>query len=359
MSWPAHWLALLLFVLQAATAMAAGQVPPAQLPAETRTWAMGFSFMPPRPSVADVIKGIELWSRRAEIAAIHEELPWKDLLSGMPAEKILDRDKVELVKYLRAKGLKLYFVADLNDGLSRGEDAPQLRTLGRSISEPEVQQAYRRYVLAVAEKLQPDYLCLAAETNLVRQMSARLYAAEVQAANAAARDLRKAGSNATLMTSVQVETAWGVLGEKSAFTGIDRDIEDFPFSQMMGLSSYPYLSFASPADIPEEYFSRLLRGRKMPAMIVEGGWTSISLGRIRSSPQMQARYVERLGQLADSIHARGVVQLMFSDLDLKRFPQPQPAILPLFAHIGLVDADFAPKPALAAWDALHARPLRP
>jgi hypothetical protein len=51
-------------------------------------------------------------------------------------------------------------MADLTDGLSRGEEAPQLRALGRSLSEPAVQQVYRDYVAAVVRKLQPDYLGL-------------------------------------------------------------------------------------------------------------------------------------------------------------------------------------------------------
>ena len=39
------------------------------------------------------------------------------------------------------------------------------------------------------------------------------------------------------------------------------------------------------------------------------------------------------------------------------FPKPWPDILPLFTSIGLVDADFKPKPALAVWDRLHVRKL--
>ena len=48
---------------------------------------------------------------------------------------------------------------------------------------------------------------------------------------------------------------------------------------------------------------------------------------------------------------------MFADLDLASLPAPVPANLPLFAELGLTDKTFAPKPALAAWDALFARRL--
>lgn len=328
-------------------------------PAPTRTWSMGFSPLPPRPDVAILLQGIDLWSMRSEIAAIHEQLPWTDLLSGMSADAILDRDKTQLIAILRGKGLKLYFMEDLTDGLSRGEEAPELRALGRSITEPAVQQVYRDYALAVERKYHPEYLGLAAETNLIRAAApAPLYAAVVQAANAAAADLRAAGRTAAIMISVQVETAWGGF-TGGGFAGVDQDFTDFPFTEVLGLSSYPYFVYPTPEDIPSNYYTRVVSGRTLPVMVVEGGWTSASVGSIVSSPDIQARYITRHALLLDSVRAVAVIQLQYADLDLSTFPQPQPANLPLFADIGLTDSDFNAKPALAAWDALHARRLVP
>jgi hypothetical protein len=329
-------------------------------PPPTRTWQLGFTAIPPRPTTPAVLQGIDLWSQRAEIAAIHEELPWKDLLAGVTPDFILDRDKVQLVDYMRAKGLKLYFMADLTDGLAREKEAPQLVALGRSLTEPAVQQACRDYLLAVDRKLHPEFIGLAAETNLIRAAApATVYAAVVQTANDAAADLRAAGSAATLLYSVQVDTAWGKLGGNSIYVGVERDFQDFPFAQMLGLSSYPYFAFAQPEDIPADYYSRLLNGRALPVMVVEGGWTSAAAGSIQSSPELQARYITRHAQLLDVVGARGLIQLLFADIDLASFPQPYPPNLPLFINIGLTDSDFKAKPALAAWDVLHARRLTP
>jgi hypothetical protein len=124
---------------------------------------------------------------------------------------------------------------------------------------------------------------------------------------------------------------------------------------MLGLSSYPYFVFGQPEDMPNDYYSRLLVGRTLPAMVVEGGWTSAAAGTIASTPEKQARYITRHAQLLDSVSARGLVQLVYADLDLATFPPPIPPNLPLFVNIGLTDSNFADKPALPAWDALHAR----
>jgi hypothetical protein len=332
--------------------------PPPAPPPPTRAWRLGFSYNPARPTAASVLQGIDRWSLRAEVAVVHEEMPWEKLLGGMTPDAILDADKVNLVNYMRAKGLQLLYMGDLTDGLSRTEEAPQLRKLGRSIAEPAVQLLYRNYMVAVVRKLNPQFVGLAAETNLIRAAApATLYAAVVKTANDAANDIRNAGGMMPLMISVQVETAWGRLGGTGPYAGIERDHMDFPFVQIMGLSSYPYLGYSQPEDIPSDYYSRLLPNRAMPGMVTEGGWISGSVGTLVSSPEKQARYVNRHAQLLDSIDARALIQLNFADPDLSTFPLPLPPNLPLFATIGLTDSDFNPKPALAAWDELHRRVL--
>ncbi len=355
-----RWLATALAGVAAPLAgCGADGAPPAPAPAppagSTRSWVMGFSPNPPRLSTAAVLQGIDLWSQRAEFAIIHEELPWTDLLAGQAPDAILDRDKVALVQYLRGKGLKLVFMGDLNDGLARELDAPQLRAAGRSITEPAVQQLYRSYLLAVDRKLAPDVLGLVAESNLIRAAAPGLYPAVKKAANDTAADLRAAGSATVLLASVQVEVAWGRLGGNNLYTGVEADFSDFPFMQRLGLSSYPYFGWPEPEDLPLDYYRRLLAGRSLPVMVVEGGWASAGAGGIVSSRERQARYVVRHADLLDAVAARAWLQLQFADIDIASLPPPVPVNLPLFASIGLADSSFAPKPALAAWDTLFAR----
>lgn len=317
---------------------------------------MGFSPFPPRFTVAAVIQGIDTWSRRADIAIIHEELPWTDLLAGMTPEAILDRDKVDLVRYIRSKGVqRLVFMGDLNDGLAREREAPQLIAARRSITEPAVQRLYRDYMLAVDRKLAPEVIGLVAESNLIRLAAPALYPSIRQTANDTAAALRSAGSRALLMASVQVEVAWGRLVGSGPYVGAEADFADFPFMQMLGLSSYPYFGWSAPEDLPIEYYTRLRAGRTIPVMVVEGGWASASAGSFVSSPALQARYIARHAALLDAVGARGWMQLNFTDIDLAALTPPLPANLPLFASLGLADSNFAAKPALAGWDALFSR----
>jgi hypothetical protein len=67
---------------------------------------------------------------------------------------------------------------------------------------------------------------------------------------------------------------------------------------------------------------------------------------------MQARYIRRQMQLAGSAKLIGVFQITFTDLDVSTFNLPPGSILPLFAQLGLVDANYRAKPALAVWDSV-------
>jgi hypothetical protein len=323
-------------------------------PAATRTYRMGFSGIPPRADIAVAIAAIDMWSQRAD-AAIHSyELPWDSLLAGVPPETLIVREQFALTQYYRLKGHEIWLYLDPANGLNRAGESDKLVAAGRSITEPEIQQMFRRYAVVADSILAPDHMGLALETNLIRGISPpTLYAAIRQVANDAAADVRARDADVRLSVSVQVDYAWGRFG--GPYQGIDTDLADFPFVQELGLSSYPYLAgFSHPDSIPLDYYSRLLAGRSLPAMVTEGGWTSASLDTlVISSPALQQRYIERQLQLLDQVRAIAVFQLTFTDLDPSIFPPN--SILPLFAHCGLVDVNLAAKPALSAWDAGFAR----
>jgi hypothetical protein len=322
---------------------------------------MGFSVVPPKPDIKVAVQSLEIWTRHADAAIMHMDVPWALVLAGTSPEDALRKDGIDLARYYRSKKLRLVVTIDVTNGLGRETESPALVAAKRSITEPAVQRLYRNFVHAVAETLRPDYLGLAAETNMIRALAPRpVYNAVVKMANDAAADIRRSrpASVLPLYASVQVETAWGKL-PRGSFVGVDQDLRDFPFMNVLALSSYPYLGgFADPDQIPLDYYTRVRGTRSLPVMVVEGGWPSASVrGMFSSSPEMQARYIARQLELLDGAKAIAVFQLSFTDIDLESFPKPVPAILPLFATLGLVDVGFRPKPALATWDRIFARRL--
>lgn len=324
-------------------------------PLGARTYLMGFSAIPPRPDPNVVFQNLEMWSLRADAAILHIPVPYTELLAGVSAVTLINRDNRELVNYHRGKGQTVVITLDLTDGLDRAAEAPQLVQLGRSLTEPAVQSVVRQYAVAISRELAPTWLGLAAETNLIRAAApAALYTAVRQTANAAAADIRAQSATAQLFISVQVEVAWGWASPGSGYVGVRQDIQDFPFISVLGLSSYPYFVYPDPDNVPLEYYSRIGDDTGLPLIVVEGGWTSQTVGTIPSSADKQRRYVVRHARILDQAAALLVVQLTFADFDVSSFPPPVPANLGPFVYLGLVDANLAPKAALTAWDSLFA-----
>lgn len=325
-----------------------------------RSYVMGFSAIPPTNDESLLLATLALATQHSDAGLIQLSIPWTVLLDGTSAAAEVRAVRLPLVQYYRGKGCKIVVALDVTDGLNRGAEAPELVALERSITEPAVQQLYREYVSAVDSILHPEYLSLAAETNLIRLAAAGpVYSAVVTMVNAAAEEQLALSTTSKLMVSVQVETAWGRLQGDDIYQGIAQDRIDFPFLDALGLSSYPYLGgFATPEEIPDDYYTRLTLDAPLPVVVLEGGWPSVSVG-VASSRALQADYIHRHAELLDQANAAGLFQITFTDLDLSTFPPPIDVNLAPFAHLGLVDSALGPKPALASWDSVYDRPYRP
>jgi hypothetical protein len=137
------------------------------------------------------------------------------------------------------------------------------------------------------------------------------------------------------------------------------DFADFPFVQVLGLSSYPYFAWAEPESLPGNYYSRLVEGHSTPVAVTEGGWTSESFSTVVGTPDKQRRYIVKQSQLLDAARANAVFQLVFTDIEVVPLGSTLGQGIAPFSRTGVVDTLLAPKPALSAWDDVRNRPLVP
>jgi hypothetical protein len=314
---------------------------------------MGFSAIPPRNDFAVLFQALEMWRTRSDAAILHVDPPWDTLLAGYPADSAVIKLHKGLVDYYKGSGRTVVVMIDATNGLDRASENPVLVAKGRSLTEPAVQQIYRAFAVAMDAILKPDYLGLVAETNLIRAAApAPLYAAVKQVANDAAADVRAVDPIVKLYVSVVEVGDAPAAARPTAWPPMSPT-----FRSCRAWDSYPFLAGRpeSPA-APLDHYARLPQGTALKPMVVEGGWTSASVGGVVSSPLKQQRWIARQFQLLDQAQALFLFQLTFTDLDLAANPPPPGSILPLFASLGLVDVNLAPKPALANWDAAFARP---
>lgn len=318
-----------------------------------RSYKLGFANVPPTDELALAVRSLQLWAVRADAAIIHSEPPWTAILAGESMTSILARDWDGVVQFWRAKGMDVVIVVDPSNGIERQSDSDNLRKAGRSMTDPAIQALYRQWVRAMVTRYHPAGIGLVAETNLIRDAAPpALYSAIVGAANAAAADVRTIDATIPRFITVQVEHAWGRLAGTNRYAGVEQDFRDFPFTEWLGFSSYPYLGgFTEPSQVPDDWYTRPLGGRAIPTLVTEGGWSSANTAAVQSSPERQARWIHRQGELAARLKPRYLFQLMFTDLSPRVFGN-EPRLLP-FLRLGVVDTALVPKPALAAWDSLY------
>lgn len=333
----------------------------------TRSFAMGWGFTPPVPSVEAVIDIIPRIATVSEYTIIQREVPWGRLTAGASIEQVLDEDWDGLVDFLRGNGLKLVILIDPLDGLDRTREGDEARESGVSLRDATARATHEAFVVEVARRYQPEYLGLASEINtLAAHGDGQLYAILKDMINGLLPGIRAVSPGSKLFVSHQVDDAWGLSGRPSSVADQFKLVHDFPGTDVVGLSSYPVFFWDRPEDIPTGYYERYVTESGKPVVQVEGGWSSertqwMAATR-EASEAAQARYFQRLWQLLEEVDAELLVLLTYADLDLAR---PEWALsednrtgLLNFARMGIVDTGLTPKPSFALWDSMFKRPIR-
>ncbi len=225
--------------------------------------------------------------------------------------------------------------------LTPGERAVYWQTIGDD---------FRRTALAIAAAYQPRYLALGIECNrwfavdeaafgefvtVYRDTYDAIKAAhpEVLVGNGFQLDYMRGGGALTGMVN---DPHWQVL---DMFAGkID----------FIGISAYPWLDFADPAEIPDDYFTEISGHLAAPIIISETGWPSEGPFVMESSQEAQVRYLQRMLEVTEGVDLRGFIYGLPFDADLTEVFGT-----PVFNYLGLAENDGTPKLLWQEWQALR------
>ena len=208
---------------------------------------------------------------------------------------------------------------------------------------------FDRYVAAArgfAERHQPPFLGLGVEIDTQWRTHPDEFDRFVELFAAVADAVHTASPETLVFTTFQLERFSGMQG--GIFGGSNDPgqaewelIDRFPDADIIGFTTYPGLVFASPDDIPEDYYRRLggLTGGR-PIAFTEMGWQAGgSFGPYSGTPESQDRFVERFGELTEGVD---VAFFVWSFLFDQAVPAP-------FDTMGLIAADGTPRPAWERW----------
>lgn len=323
----------------------------------------GFFPSPPKATIVSVIGHFKDLGKYGDFVLFQHNIPWEDFVDSAEGQSQSRTDIANQETLARQNGLDSIYVVDALNGLNRREFSRLPEDWEASFANPKVRAAFTNYTLWVVRNFHPRYLGLASEINTYLDAYpddaanfVSLYHEVYALVKAEAPD-----------TQVFVTFQWDDLnnmwpqpeeGNRQKFDVNWEQVDAFePNLDIWVISSYPYFVFPSGADIPADYYSRLLARTDKLVAVAEGGWASRGVGEIRATPEDQVAY---LNAIHDQIGSRLAfwVYLVLNDFDMKSYAQfngnqnvsdTDLNTLSMFSSLGLREMDGTPKPALEVW----------
>jgi hypothetical protein len=362
------WMAVVLVL--AASGLACGQATPllpTQIPGsqsfDTGHTAYGFFPSPPKATTESVLQHMRDLGKHADFILLQPNIPWAAMLDGDEKEVQAQTDIRNQVTLAAQNGLGVVFVVDPLNGLNRREFMGLPRGWGADFGNPDVRTAFTRFALWIAREFHPRYLGLASEINTYLDAHPEDSAAYLSLYRQAYAEIKRESPETQVFVTFQWEDLNNLFpGDAEGRTPYDvnwDELEAFePDLDLWVISSYPFVAFQSGAEIPDDYYTPLLRRTDKPLAVGEGGYTSRPMGPFPGTPSDQVLYLDAIqGQIGNRLAFW--TYLLLNDFDPKAYaeamrragrPESDINTLGLFEAVGLREADGTPKPALAVWD---------
>lgn len=349
----------------------------------TRTFFMGFSYgLPPSPDTRHSDIRLKALKGFADASIEHYPAPWDcllkagirdlDQLAAFCATTFWVRPPIaQIVGKLREEGITVNFVTlDPIHPADRASQADELIESGGSLANSYERTLFAKYAKAVHKFVNPEYLGLAAEVNLIQKFNPRLYGWVSATTRVALAELAPTGQKTYV--SLAAATAWNNQKNPAGFNAAQTAaICDDLFGAArvytptaVGLASYPQVSgMVMAIEVPRDFWAKVVSGNRCngkKVIITELGWSS---GYNLSSDLMEATHIRDLEALAGFVNAASAPVIMMGWLNGADMHPVMPLIQEwdgLFRYLGILDYTFQPKAnSIRAWSTLFGKKRSP
>lgn len=277
--------------------------------------------------------------------AISFHVPWRESGSGaIPA--------TARAAMLAAQEHGFYPVIGI--GWTDGSGAPDLVSasdpLNNSWSNLETRALFRTMVEQFARQYRPPALFLGNETNVYfLSHSATEWANWMSQLAACYAAVKRVSPETLVYSTFQYERLKG-LGAHSGWADPPQlqlldELVPGVHVDAVGLTSYPYLEYDAPADIPADYYDEVAARWDGPVLFSEIGWLAAPSGPYPGGEAQQEEFIAVFFDRAKALPLGHAAWLFLHDWDGQ-------AAVPAFAGIGLRDNSGAViRPADSAWRA--------
>jgi len=329
--------------------------------------AYGFFPSPPEVSLDSVFQLFKDMHQHGDFVLIQQSTAWEDFVNGTDSESQTRTDLINQVKLASQNDLETIFVIDALNGLNRRDFIGLPAGWDASFSNPNVRTAYLNYALWVVRNFHPRYLGLASEINTYMDAHPDDAPNFISLYNEIYALVKAEAPQTQIFVTFQWDDLNNMFpqpeeGNRQKFDTNWEQVEAFePNLDIWAISTYPYFVFNNGTQIAADYYTPLLARTDKPVAIAESGFSSQAVGFAQGSPEDQVAY---LNTVHNQLGSRLVfwVNLLLTDFNLDSYSEymlkngqstDDVSSLGNFAHVGLLNFDRSPKPALEAWDEMR------
>lgn len=346
---------------------------------ETRAFALGFTPFPYEISFDAVLYTYETLAQNADLISHHFDngVPWVEALAGDGYSQHVRDDWNLRLSQTRPDDLVLVAVTPIRfdrSGLASycgdGDDMPLPPPWDSySFDHPDVVEAFYNYSEDIIAYFDPDFFNMGIEVNLLMKIAPTQWDAYLTLHREVYARLKEAHPNLPVFVSVTgIDLLPGYTDADA--TAQARALADIlPYTDLLGLSMYPYMTRYMTNEIPQDMFDRLAALTNLPLAITETGYPAQSFGinaengiqlEFDSTPEKQAAYIDLMLNEAQEHHMRFVINFVLRDYDaLWQQLGGREDLTIAWRDTGLIAEDSIERPALAIWREWLARDYAP
>lgn len=338
----------------------------------SRPFYMGFTSVPYQDTPDNVNDTFSRINQNADIITHQfvDGIPWEEAFNNtaLPADLQSDINNKAAQSTTEKTVVSLDIINPERTGMigmysSDGVMPSQAPWSTRDFTSPEVVTAYVNYAVQLIDQLDADYLVFGEEANLLLLNEPDQYSDFTVFAQQTYNQLKALRPDVELMISIALRSPDSI----DTATVIGRISELIPFTDIVGLSVYPYRFYthtglSDPANLPADWLSHMrVIAQGKPLAVTQTAWIGETLNleseanfTVTGTAEFQDAYLDRLFQDANAFDFTFITWYAIVDTDRlisDAFPETSNAISPdLFRRdTGLSDQDLTARSALSTW----------
>lgn len=334
-------------------------------PPRSRPFYLGFTRWPSDLTPEGYTTSVDFAHRHGDIVSVMfiGGIPWPEALE----EKPFSKDVRNNLSYQPPKGKKLFLsIAPLDKDRKNlapywGEkdNLPLPKPWsGYALNSPQVKKAYLNFVLRSIEAMNPDFLAIGIENNVLLSHDAKKWEQLKELHAETYRAVKEKHPKLPVCFTTEVLHYKGLASEARGKPHEKEVAEMMQSSDLFAMSVYPHMSYDVPRPVPTTFFDFATQFKK-PICVSESGDTSRDVElkafklTLKGSEANQKQFTELLLKTATRDRYEFVINFATTDFEklCEKLPKPIDDLARVWVFTGMQTSDKKAKPALEIWDA--------